>query len=83
MCSSATTKTRHVILYFDMVLEIISFVASFMFNINNYLTMVGYITFCVICFILSFYMIDYSDYNYSIDKNCEKIKKNIKMNIIK
>lgn len=25
MCSSATTKTRHVILDFDMVLEIISF----------------------------------------------------------
>ena len=25
MCSSVTTKTRHVILYFDMVLEIISF----------------------------------------------------------
>lgn len=53
---------------------IISFVASFMFNINNYLPMVGCITFCVICFILSFYMIDYSDYNYSIDKNCEKHK---------
>ncbi len=59
---------------YAIVTMIISFVASFMFNINNYLPMVGCITFCVICFILSFYMIDYSDYNYSIDKNCEKHK---------
>lgn len=42
------------------VTMIISFVASIMFNINNYLPMLGCITFCVICFILSWNMIDYS-----------------------
>lgn len=42
------------------VTMIISFIASIMFNINNYLPMLGCITFCVICFILSLNMIDYS-----------------------
>ena len=42
---------------------IISFIASLMFNLNNYLPMLGCITFCLICFILSFYIVDYSKYN--------------------
>lgn len=54
------------------VTMIISFVASIMFNINNYLPMIGCITFCVICFILSWYMVDYSKDN---KKPIEKIKK--------
>ncbi len=54
------------------VTMIISFVASIMFNINNYLPMIGCITFCVICFILSWYMVDYSkDNKNKLEKNKE------------
>ena len=58
------------------VTMIISFVASIMFNINNYLPMIGCITFCVICFILSWNMIDYSKEEETKIKteNEEKIK---------
>lgn len=58
---------------------IISFVASFMFNINNYLPMIGCITFCFVCFVLSFNMIDYSNNNCINSKiykeNKDKLKK--------
>lgn len=58
---------------------IISFVASFMFNINNYLPMIGCITFCFVCFVLSFNMIDYSNNNCIKSKiykeNKDKLKK--------
>lgn len=61
------------------VTMIISFVASIMFNINNYLPMIGCITFCVICFILSWYMVDYSkDNKKPIEKNKETKKEKIK-----
>ena len=61
------------------VTMIISFVASIMFNINNYLPMIGCITFCVICFILSWYMVDYSkDNKKPIEKNKETGKEKIK-----
>lgn len=61
------------------VTMIISFVASIMFNINNYLPMIGCITFCVICFILSWYMVDYSkDNKKPIEKNKETVKGKIK-----
>lgn len=58
------------------VTMIISFIASIMFNINNYLPMLGCITFCIICFILSWYMIDYSKKEEIkvITKNEKKIK---------
>lgn len=42
---------------------IIAFIASPMFNINNYLPMLGCISFCIICFILSFSIIDFSNYD--------------------
>ena len=58
---------------------IISFVASFMFNINNYLPMIGCITFCFVCFVLSFNMVDYSNNNCIKSKiykeNKDKLKK--------
>ena len=61
------------------VTMIISFIASIMFNINNYLPMIGCITFCVICFILSWYMVDYSkDNKKPIEKNKETVKGKIK-----
>ena len=46
---------------YAIVTMIISFIASFMFNINNYLPMICCILSCFICFLLSFNMIDYSD----------------------
>lgn len=62
---------------YAIVTMIISFIASVMFNINNYLPMIGCITFCFICFILSFSMIDYSQ-NDCIKSNNKK-KKNAKL----
>lgn len=41
---------------YAIVTMIISFIVSIMFNINNYLPMIGCITFCLICFVLSFNM---------------------------
>ena len=46
---------------YAIVTMIISFIASFMFNINNYLPMICCILSCFVCFLLSFKMIDYSD----------------------
>ncbi len=66
---------------YAMVTMLISFVASLMFNINNYLPMIGCITFCLICFILSFYMIDYSKGDNVENNNnygSKKTKSNIK-----
>ena len=63
-------KTKSNTIYATVTM-IISFIASLMFNLNNYLPMFGCITFCLICFILSFYIVDYSKYN--------KIKKEIKI----
>lgn len=62
-------KTKANTIY-AIVTMIISFIASIMFNLNNYLPMLGCIAFCLICFILSFYIADYSQY--------DKIKKEIK-----
>lgn len=42
---------------------LISFVASYMFNLNHYLPMIGCITACAIGVILTFLMNDCSDYN--------------------
>lgn len=49
-----------------------------MFNLNNYLPMIGCITFCIIVFILSFYIIDYSNYNKVEEKIKNKTNKKIK-----
>lgn len=42
---------------------IIAFISSPMFNINNYLSMFSCILFCIICFVLSFSIIDFSNYD--------------------
>lgn len=55
-------KTKSNSIYATVTM-IISFIASLMFNLNNYLPMFGCITFCLICFVLSFYIVDYSKYN--------------------
>ena len=56
------------------VTMIISFIASPMFNLNKYLPMFGCIFFCFICFILSFSMIDFSNYNNVKKENINKVK---------
>lgn len=54
---------------------IISFTVSILFNINNYLPMIFSILFCLICFILSFNIVDFSNYNkVEQGKNLRKIK---------
>ena len=55
---------------------LISFVASYMFNLNHYLPMIGCIIACAIGVILTFLMKDCSDYNKITYKkeNKEKVK---------
>lgn len=55
-------KTKASTIY-SAVTMIISFVASALFNLNNYLPMILCIIFCGICFLLSFYIVDYSEYD--------------------
>ena len=63
---------------YAVVTMIIAFIASPMFNINNYLPMIGCIIFCLICFILSFYIIDFSDYDKVEEKQETNKKKKTK-----
>ena len=48
---------------YSIITMLISFVASYMFNLNHYLPMIGCITTCTAGFVLSLFMKDYSDYN--------------------
>jgi len=61
---------------YAVITMVISFVASLMFNLNNYLPMLGCIAACVIGFVLSFFMKDYSDYDriQIVSKKHEKVK---------
>ena len=48
---------------YAIITMLISFVASYMFNLNNYLPMICCITTCAMAFILSLFMRDCSSYN--------------------
>ncbi len=72
-------KTKSNTIYATVTM-IISFIASLMFNLNNYLPMFGCIAFCLICFVLSFYIVDYSKYNKIKEKTKIKSKKKINYN---
>lgn len=48
---------------YAVITMLISFVASYMFNLNPYLPMIGCITTCALGVVLSLFMKDYSDYN--------------------
>lgn len=63
---------------YAVVTMIISFVASSMFNINNYLPMIFCILFCLISFILSFDIIDFSKYNKTKETKVHKEKRRVK-----
>lgn len=70
-------KTKSNTIY-AAVTMVISFVASVMFNFNNYLPMFGCIVFCVICFILSFYIVDFSKYDKVKEDTTRKSRRKIK-----
>lgn len=57
---------------------IISFIASIMFNINNYFPMICCILFCFICFILSFYIVDFSSFDKIKKETSTTYKRKIK-----
>ena len=57
---------------------IISFIASLMFNLNNYLPMIGCILFCLICFLLSYNIEDFSNYDKAKEEKQYKTKGKIK-----
>ena len=59
---------------YAIITMLISFVASLMFNFNHYLPMLGCITTCLIGFILSFFVVDYTKYNKLNFKKREKVK---------
>ena len=48
---------------YSVITMLISFVASYLFNLYRYLPMIGCITTCTVGFILSWFVKDYSDYN--------------------
>lgn len=70
-------KTKSNTIYATVTM-IISFIASLMFNLNNYLPMFGCITFCLICFILSFDIVDFSNYDKIEEETKHKPNKKIK-----
>lgn len=61
---------------YAVITMLISFVASLMFNLNNYLPMFGCITTCSIGFLISLFMKDYSDYDKiaAVPTKREKVK---------
>ena len=61
---------------YSVITMLISFVASYMFNLNHYLPMIGCITTCALGVILTFLMKDCSAYNKITYKkgNKEKVK---------
>lgn len=75
-------KTKSSTIY-AVVTMIIAFMATILFNINNYLPMLLCILFCLLCFLLSFYIVDFSNYDIVNEKiENEKNKNNMKFNRI-
>ncbi len=64
---------------YAIITMIISFVASYMFNLNNYLPMICCISTCAIGFLLSLLMKDCSDYNKISSKKAGKEKEKVKI----
>lgn len=72
-------KTKSNTIYATITM-IISFISSLMFNLNNYLPMFACISFCLICFILSFYIVDYPNYDNIKEETKIKSAPKIKYN---
>lgn len=65
---------------YAVITMLISFVASYMFNLNNYLPMIGCITTCALGFIMSLFMKDCSDYNRIPRRRTSGVKVKISYN---
>ena len=65
---------------YAVITMLISFVASYMFNLNHYLPMIGCITTCALGFALSLFMKDYSNYNKILYKSKSGTKVKINYN---
>ena len=65
---------------YAVITMLISFVASYMFNLNHYLPMMGCIMTCALGFVLSLFMKDYSNYNKIVYKSKSGIKVKIHYN---
>lgn len=70
-------KTKANTIYATVTM-IISFIASLLFNLNHYLPMIGCIVFCFICFVFSFMIVDFSNYDKMKKETKHKTKKQIK-----
>ena len=68
------------IFFYSVITLLISFVASFMFNINPYLPMIACVATCTAGFILSLLMKDCSDYNKIRYKSKSGVKVKIQYN---
>lgn len=66
---------------YSIITMLISFVASFMFNLYHYLPMIGCITTCTVGFFISLFMKDHSNYNKISYKNQPKQRVKIKWNV--
>ena len=67
---------------YAVITMLISFVASYMFNLNNYLPMICCITTCAMGFVLSLFMKDCSSYNRVSHKKKSGVKVKIHYNKI-
>ena len=67
---------------YAVITMLISFVASYMFNLNNYLPMIGCITTCTLGLVLTLFMKDHSNYNKIPRKNKSDNKVKINYNKI-
>jgi len=70
-------KTKGNTIY-AIVTMLISFVASPMFNLNNYLPMICCILFCLACFLLSYNIVDFSNYDKAAESTKNKSTRKIK-----
>lgn len=65
---------------YAVITMLISFVASYMFNLNHYLPMIACIMTCALGFVLSLFVKDYSNYNKVLYKNKSGTKVKIHYN---
>ncbi len=65
---------------YSVITMLISFVVSFMFNVNHYLPMIGCIIACAMGFVISLFMKDCSDFNKVSKKTSSDAKSKIQWN---
>ena len=78
-CDFVEVRTAASTVY-AIITMLISFVASYMFTLNNYLPMIGCITTCALGFVITLFMKDFSPYNKISYKTAPKAKVKIHYN---